>query len=181
MTNPEVVAVSKSPVHALSKQNESAIELLEGLGVKGDVHSGKFVKHRSRVKKDPTQPNLRQVHLIHSELFGELKDQGFELSPGMMGENITTIGIDLLALPTNALLRFGAEAEIRITGLRNPCSQLDGLKKGLMKATISRDGAGQLIRKAGVMGVVLKGGLVRPNDPIEILLPPEPHQPLEKV
>jgi MOSC domain-containing protein YiiM len=165
----------------MRKWNEQSIELLEGLGVKDDAHMGKTVKHRSRVAKDPLQPNLRQVHLIHSELHSELKEKGFQVSAGDMGENITTEGVDLLNLPQNTVLKIGSRSQIKITGLRNPCSQLDGIQPGLMKAVLARDESGQLVRKAGIMGVVLCGGAINVGDTIEIELPHLPHLKLEKV
>jgi len=176
-----VIAVSRSLGHTFSKPNEGSIRLLVGLGVEGDAHMGVTVKHRSRVAKDPTAPNLRQVHLIHAELMDELEAAGFRLAPGEMGENVTTRGVDLLALPTGARLRLGAEAVVEITGLRNPCRQLNDLQSGLMAATLDRDADGNLIRKAGIMGIVLAGGEVRPGDPIAVELPPEPRRGLEPV
>jgi MOSC domain-containing protein YiiM len=176
-----VVAVSSSGAHTMRKGNQTEIRLLTGLGVEGDAHTGTTVKHRSRVARDPTQPNLRQVHLIHTELHNELRGQGYDLVPGQMGENVTTEGIDLLGLPTGARLRLGDEAVIEITGLRNPCAQLDGIQPGLMAATLDRDADGNLIRKAGIMGIVIAGGVVRPGDAIAIDLPPTPHQPLAPV
>ncbi len=152
-----------------------------GLGVEGDAHLGKTVKHRSRVAVNPTQPNLRQVHLIHTELHDELRAAGFIVSPGEMGENITTRGIDLLALPTGTRLHLGDMAVVEVTGLRNPCVQLDRFQPGLMAAVLEHDAHGKLIRKAGVMGIVLAGGEVRPGDPIRIELPPAPHKPLDRV
>lgn len=144
-----VAAVSRSASHTMLKGNQAEIRLLEGLGVEDDAHAGVTVKHRSRVARDPTQPNLRQVHLIHGELHDELRAAGFDLAAGQMGENITTEGIDLLGLPTGARLRLGDEAVVEITGLRNPCAQLDGIQPGLMAATLDRDEQGNLIRKAG--------------------------------
>jgi hypothetical protein len=166
----QVVAVSRSGTHSLSKPSEVAIRLIAGIGVEGDAHAGPTVKHRSRVRRDPTQPNLRQVHLIHAELHDELRAAGYDLVPGQMGENITTRGIDLLGLPRGARLRLGPEAVIEVTGLRNPCSQLDGLQDGLMAATIGRDTAGNLVLKAGIMAIVLTGGLVRVADQIGVEL-----------
>jgi MOSC domain-containing protein YiiM len=139
------------------------------------------VKHRSRVARDPSRPNLRQVHLIHAELHEELRAAGFDLAPGQMGENITTKGVDLLGLPTGARLYLGDAAVVEITGLRNPCVQLDRLRPGLMAATLERDAGGHLVRKAGVMGIVLAGGDVSPGDPIRVELPPAPHRRLEPV
>jgi MOSC domain-containing protein YiiM len=165
----------------MRKLLEVSIRLLAGLGVEGDAHAGVTVKHRSRVAADPTQPNLRQVHLIHSELHDELRTQGFQVWAGEMGENITTRGLDLLALPVGACLRIGSEAILEITGLRNPCLQLDGLEPGLMQAVLDHDAHGNLIRKAGIMGVVIAGGLVRAGDEIHVELPPEPHRALERV
>ncbi len=176
-----VVAVSRSATHTLSKPAEPEIRLLEGLGVEGDAHAGVTVKHRSRVARDPSQPNLRQVHLIHAELFDELRSSGFDVAPGVMGENVTTIGIDLLDLPTGTRLRLGDEAVVEVTGLRNPCAQLDEIQPGLMKATLDRDAEGNLVRKAGVMAVVITGGVVRPDDPVAVALPARPHAPLVPV
>jgi MOSC domain-containing protein YiiM len=165
----------------MSKPNEGSIRLVEGLGVDGDAHLGVTVKHRSRVAKDPTVPNLRQVHLIHAELHDELRAHGFEMAPGEMGENVTTRGVDLLGLPTGTRLRLGGAAVVEVTGLRNPCRQLDGLHKGLMAATLDRDAAGNLVRKAGIMAVVIAGGEVRPGDGIAVDLPAVPHRKLEAV
>lgn len=176
-----VIAVSCSPTHTFSKPNQEGIRLLTGLGVEGDAHLGKTVKHRSRVARDPNQPNLRQVHLIHAEIHDELRAAGFVVSAGQMGENVTTRGIDLLGLPTGTRLRLGRTAVIEITGLRNPCAQLDALQPGLMAAVLSRDEHGSPIRKAGVMAIVLAGGEVRPDDQITVELPPGPHLPLGPV
>jgi len=176
-----VVAVSSSAAHTLSKPNQTSIRLLSGLGVAGDAHAGVTVKHRSRVARDPNQPNLRQVHLVHAELLAELRAAGFALSAGQMGENITTRGVDLLGLPTGTRLLFGAQAQVEVTGLRNPCQQLDRLQPGLMAATLDRDTDGTLIRKAGVMAIVLRDGEVRPGDPIRVEFPPPPHRALEPV
>ncbi|MEU5437550.1 MOSC domain-containing protein [Streptomyces sp. NPDC020719] len=176
-----VTAVSSNGEYAFTKPNRDSITLLPGLGVEGDVHAGVTVKHRSRVAQDPTQPNLRQVHLIHEELFGEVAEKGFEVRPGQLGENITTGGLDLLALPTGTLLRLGAEAVVEITGLRNPCAQIDNFQNGLLKQVVGRDETGTVVRKAGIMSVVRAGGVVRPGDPIEVELPAEPHRPLERV
>lgn len=176
-----ILAVASSPRHRFSKPPTDAITLLEGLGVEGDAHAGVTVRHRSRVARNPAAPNLRQVHLIHAELFAELAPQGFTLAPGDMGENITTSGIDLLALPVGTILRLGETAEIAVTGLRNPCLQLDRFAPGLMQATLGRDAEGNLVRKAGIMATVRRGGIVRPGDPIAITLPPPPHRYLGPV
>lgn len=176
-----VVAVNRSEAHTFSKLNQASIKLLTGLGVEGDSHMGKTVKHRSRVAVDPNQPNLRQVHLIHSELHEELQAAGFAVSAGQMGENITTRGIDLLSLPTSTKLYIGKTVVIELTGLRNPCAQLDRFQSGLMAAVLGRDEQGKLIRKAGVMGIVVVGGKVNPGDSICIELPPQPYQPLDRV
>jgi MOSC domain-containing protein YiiM len=176
-----VVAVSCSSSHTFSKQNQLSIRILAGLGVEGDAHAGRTVKHRSRVAKDPTQPNLRQVHLLHSELHEELRAQGFAVSAGAMGENITTRGIDLLALPFGTRLHIGVAAVIEVTGLRNPCVQIDRFQTGMMAAVLGRDAAGRLIRKAGVMSIVLAGGDVYVDDAIRVVLPAAPHRHLEPV
>lgn len=176
-----VTAVSLSAAHTMAKPNQDAIFLATGLGVQGDAHSGATVKHRSRVARDPDQPNLRQVHLIHAELHDELRTKGFVVVPGQMGENITTRGVDLLHLPGGTRLHLGVNAMVEITGLRNPCTQLDGIQPGLMQAVLDRDADGNLVRKAGIMGIVLCDGIVRPGDAIRVERPPEPHQPLMPV
>ncbi|MFF4520313.1 MOSC domain-containing protein [Streptomyces bluensis] len=176
-----VTAVSSNGEYSFTKPSRPSIRLLAGLGVEGDVHAGVTVKHRSRVAQDPTQPNLRQVHLIHEELFTEVGGAGFAVNPGDLGENITTSGIDLLGLPTGALLLIGDEAVVEVTGLRNPCVQIDGFQDGLLKQVVFRDEAGNLIRKAGIMSVVRVGGVVRPGDPITVELPDGPHRPLDRV
>jgi MOSC domain-containing protein YiiM len=177
----QVLAVHRSSSHSFSKHPEESLRLVAGLGVEGDAHAGERVKHRSRVARDPSAPNLRQVHLLHAELFDELVERGHAVFPGDLGENLTTRGIDLLALPTGALLRIGAEALLEITGLRNPCSQIDRFQAGLTAAVLDRDAQGGLVRKAGVMAVVREGGEVRPGDPIVVQGAPEPHRPLQPV
>jgi MOSC domain-containing protein YiiM len=176
-----VIAVSRSQTHTFSKLNQESIRLLAGLGVEGDAHAGERVQHRSRVARDPTQPNLRQVHLIQAELHDELSVAGFTVLAGQMGENITTRGVDLLQLPSRTRLHLGAIAVVEVTGLRNPCLQLDHFQSGLMAAVLAHDDRGTLIRKAGIMAIVLVGGDVRPGDPLLVELPPEPHRPLEVV
>jgi MOSC domain-containing protein YiiM len=178
---PQVLAVHASDVHGFSKFAEPSVRLLAGLGVEGDTHAGRTVQHRSRVARDASAPNLRQVHLLHAELFDELVDAGFAVFPGDLGENITTRGIDLLALPTGTRLRLGAEAIVELTGLRNPCSQIDRFQKGLMAATLARDAHGALVRKAGVMSIVVSGGEVRAGDAIHIELPAGEPRRLEPV
>jgi len=155
--------------------------LLVGLGVEGDAHCGKTVKHRSRVKQDPTQPNLRQVHIIHAELFEELAEKGFTVAPGQIGENITTRGLNLLALPVDTELHIGPSAIVTLTGLRNPCAQLDRFQSGLMSALLDRKPDGTVVRKAGVMGVVAAGGSISPGDVVTVKLPAVPHHALERV
>ncbi|NED94739.1 MOSC domain-containing protein [Phytoactinopolyspora alkaliphila] len=176
-----VTSVSKSATHEFSKDTHTSIRLLTGLGVEGDAHAGITVKHRSRVARDPSQPNLRQVHLIHAELFDEVAAAGHTVRPGDLGENITTTGIDLLGLPTGTLLHIGDEAVVEVTGLRNPCTQIDGFQAGLLKEVVHRDGDGNVVRKAGIMSVVVAGGEVRPGDQVRAVLPAEPHRPLERV
>ncbi|NWH08606.1 MAG: MOSC domain-containing protein [Alphaproteobacteria bacterium] len=176
-----VTAVCRSETHAFSKLCVEVITLLMGQGVEGDAHCGERVKHRSRVAADPTQPNLRQVHLIHEELHRELITKGFRVGPGILGENITTRGVALLNLPRGTRLTLGSEAVVEVTGLRNPCKQLDDYQTGLMSAVLDRTPQGELIRKAGVMGIVIRGGLVRPGDTIGITLPDGPFEKLERV
>jgi MOSC domain-containing protein YiiM len=178
---PHVVALHRSATHTFSKYPEDEVVLVAGLGIEGDAHSGATVRHRSRVKRDPTQPNLRQVHLLHAELFDELVERGFAVFPGDLGENVTTRGVDLLALPTGTRLALGSGAVVELTGLRNPCAQIDRFQRGLMEAVLDHGPAGELIRKSGVMAVVLQGGPVRAGDEIRVELPPGPHQPLQPV
>ncbi|GAA1222551.1 MOSC domain-containing protein [Kitasatospora nipponensis] len=179
--NGTVTAVSSNSEYSFTKPNRAGITLLAGLGVAGDVHAGVTVKHRSRVAQDPTQPNLRQVHLIHEELFAEVAEEGFRVTPGDLGENITTRGVDLLGLPVGTLLRIGDEAVLEVTGLRNPCLQIDAFQDGLLKRVVGRDEAGNIVRKAGIMSVVRVGGVVRPGDRLTVVLPDEPHRPLDRV
>jgi hypothetical protein len=176
-----VLALAADAEHRFSKPSREQIELVAGLGVRGDAHMGGTVRHRSRVARDPEQPNLRQVHLIHAELHDELRAKGFDIGPGAMGENITTQGLDLLGLPVGTVLKLGECAILALTGLRNPCRQLDDHRHGLLSAVLDRDPEGGLIRKAGVMAVVLHGGTVRAGDTITAALPPGPHIPLDRV
>jgi len=176
-----VTAVSSNGEYSFTKPNRDSITLLAGLGVEGDVHAGVTVKHRSRMAQDPTQPNLRQVHLIHEELFAEVDTAGFRVAPGELGENITTSGIDLLGLPVGTVLHIGDDAVVEVTGLRNPCRQIDAFQDGLLKQVVGRDDAGNIVRKAGIMSVVKEGGVVRPGDLIKVELPDEPHRPLDRV
>ena len=176
-----VVAVSRSAGHTFGKRTHPSIRLLAGLGVEDDAHLGVTVQHLHRIARDPTQPNLRQVHLIHAELHDELSAVGFVIAAGEMGENITTRGIDLLDLPTGTRLRLGDQAIVELTGLRNPCVQLDRFQPGLMAAVLDHDEQGALVRKSGVMSVVVASGEVKTGDPITVELPPEPHSRLAVV
>lgn len=179
--SPRVIAVHTKATHAFSKQQASAVELLAGHGVVGDAHCGVTVKHRSRVARDPMQPNLRQVHLLHQELLEELATRGFDVAPGQMGENITTAGLPLLALAEGTIIRLGRDATICITGLRNPCAQIENFKPGLLAAVLDRAPDGTLIRKAGVMAIVLHSGTVEAGDSITVLKNPQPYIPLRPV
>lgn len=174
-------AVAAHGLHGFSKPLQPEIRLLAGLGVEGDAHCGTTVKHRSRVAVDPTQPNLRQVHLLHAELFDELMARGFTVGPGNLGENVTTRGLDLLGLPVGAKLYLGAEAVVEVTGLRNPCSQIEAYQTGLLAAVLDRTADGTLVRKAGIMGIVLEGGIVRPGDAVRVGLPDGPWRKLDRV
>ena len=176
-----VVSISRDGAHRFSKQPVEAIRLIEGLGVEGDAHLGETVQHRSRVAVDPSQPNLRQVHLLAAELLEELCGQGFGVSPGDLGENIMTHGIDLISLPCGTLLHLGEEAVVQVTGLRNPCGQIEEFRPGMLKAVIYRSLTGALVRKAGVMGIVLQGGEIFAGDDVRVELPPEPYLSLECV
>ena len=173
-----VLAVHRSSTHSFSKFAEDSITLVVGLGIAGDAHAGATVQHRSRVRRDPAAPNLRQVHLLQSELFDELLEDGHAVLPGDLGENVTTRGLDLLALPAGTVLGLGEEAEVELTGLRNPCSQIDRFQPGLSAKVLDRDANGGLVRKAGVMAVVRRGGLVRAGDRVHVSLPDAPHLPL---
>lgn len=175
-----VTAVSRSAVHEFTKPNVDWIALVAGLGVQGDAHFGETVQHLVRVREDPTKPNRRQVHLMHGELHDELNARGFAVGPGEMGENITTRGLDLLRLPLGTLLHIGGEAVVELTGLRTPCKQIERFRAGLL-AAVSQDANGNLFFKSGIMGVILKGGVVKAGDAIRVELPPEPHQKLGKV
>ncbi len=175
-----VVAVHRSPTHSFHKLSCERITLITGQGVAGDAHCGVTVKHRSRVRQNPHQPNLRQIHLIHHELYQTLNTQGFGLNLGELGENISTQGIDLLGLPRHTRLTIG-NTVIEVTGLRNPCQQLNDFKPGLMNAVLDTDAQGNLIRKAGIMGIVIQGGIIRKVDRISVHLPSLPHLPLERV
>lgn len=179
--DPIVTAVSRGATHTFSKPPHESIRLLAGQGVEGDAHLGATVRHRSHAARDAELPNLRQVHLIHAELHDELRARGFDVSAGQMGENLTTRGLDLLGLPTGTRLHLGASAVVEVTGLRSPCAQLDNFLPGLMAAVLDRDADGNLIRKAGIMGIVLESGEVFPTDPIRIELPSEPFEPLRPV
>jgi hypothetical protein len=176
-----VVAVSRSGMHTFSKVLQPRIRLVAGLGVDGDAHQGVTVKHRSRVARDPTQPNLRQVHLIHAELYDELALRGFVVNPGEMGENVTTRGVDLLGLPRGTRLRLGQTAVVELTGLRNPCAQIDRFQPGLLAEVVGRNEAGEIVRKSGVMSVVIRDGVVEAGDSIVVELPEEPYRGLEVV
>ena len=197
MPTPRVIAVSRDEVHRFSKLPVESITLVAGLGVLGDAHAGALVQHLSRVRRDPNQPNLRQVHLIHSEVFDDARAMGYELGPGDLGENVLTSDLDLLGLPTGTLLDLGGPV-VRLTGLRNPCAQINGFRTGLLKVVLSRaDGTptdepapstgspesatAPVIRKAGVMAVVVRGGEVRPGHAISVTLPDSPHRPLDPV
>ena len=178
---PAVLAVHRDSAHRFSKVSGAVLTLQRGLGVVGDAHAGVTVQHRSRVAADPTQANLRQVHLMHAELFEELRGQGFDVGPGQLGENITTSGVDLLSLPRGARLHIGATAVVDVTGLRNPCVQIDAFRPGLLRAVVQRGPDGSLVRKAGIMAVVATSGDIAPGDAVTVHLPEGPHEPLDRV
>jgi len=176
-----VTAVGADSAHRFSKQPKTSIELVTGEGVVGDAHRGVTVKHRSRVAADPDQPNLRQVHLLHCELFEGLSTDGFDVSPCDLGENITTRGLDLLGLSRGTQLMIGPAVVLEVTGLRNPCSQIEAFQPGLLSAVLGKRADGTIIRKAGIMAIVVCGGTVTPGDTIGVRLPDGPHVPLERV
>ena len=177
----EVICVAAHTSHTFSKTPAKEIHILKGLGVEGDAHCGVTVKHRSRVAANPNQPNLRQVHLFAAEMLDELAVGGFYVQPADLGENITTRGVDLIHLPLGTRLQIGEDVRLEITGLRNPCKQIDNFQNGLMQAVLGRDEAGNLLLRAGVMAIVLEGGNVRLGDKIHVDLPPLPHRKLERV
>jgi MOSC domain-containing protein YiiM len=179
-TAARVVSVHASAVHGFSKPAVEEVVLVEGVGVEGDAHAGVTVQHRSRVAADPSQPNVRQVHLIHAELFDLLREAGHDVAPGDLGENLTTRGLDLLALPVGTRLTVG-DAVVTVTGLRNPCQQINDFRPGLLKQVLRRGDDGEVVRLAGVMGIVSRGGSVRPGDPVDVVLPAPPHLPLTRV
>ncbi|MFI1696536.1 MOSC domain-containing protein [Streptomyces galilaeus] len=177
-----VAAVSSNEVYSFSKPNRDSITLLTGLGVEGDVHAGETIRHQFRMTYEPDLPNLRQVHLMHEELFDELSRKGFQVSAGQLGENITTRAVDLLGLPTGTLLHLGEQAVLEVTGLRNPCSKINDFRKGMLAEVFAMDPeSGEFTFKSGVMAVVRRGGVVRPNDSIRVEPPAPPHRPLERV
>lgn len=178
---PKVIAVQRSDSHTFSKPAAESVTLVAGIGVEGDAHSGPLVKHRSRVAKDPDQPNLRQVCLFTQEMLDLVAERGFDVAPGDLGENLTTAGIDLFALPTGTVLRLGDEAMIVLTGLRNPCGQINGFQEGLLGELRTKDADGETVRRGGVMSMVVNGGVVRPGDTIEIALPPGDPIPMQRV
>jgi MOSC domain-containing protein YiiM len=177
----KVIAVASAPTHQLAKRPATEICLLPGLGVAGDAHAGRTTQHQSQIRKDPTKPNLRQVHLIHAELFDELAAHGFHVSASELGENITTSGIDLLGLPRGTRLLLGSDAVVEVTVLRTPCRQLEAFMPGLPQALLGKDADGELLQKPGVMAIVLTGGAVRTNDVIRVQPPTEPHVKLRPV
>ncbi|WP_432103883.1 MOSC domain-containing protein [Streptomyces sp. bgisy091] len=177
-----VTAVSSDPAYGFSKPCRASVTLLAGLGVEGDVHAGRTIRHQFRMTYEPDLPNLRQVHLMHEELFDELALKGYSVAPGELGENITTRGLDLLSLPTGTLLHLGEQAVVEVTGLRNPCSKINDFRPGLLTEMFALDPAsGDFTFKSGIMAVVRTGGPVRPEDTVAVELPPGPHRPLERV
>jgi MOSC domain-containing protein YiiM len=176
-----VVAVSRDAQHRFGKEVVAEVELLAGLGIRGDAHAGTTVQHLGRVARDPAQPNLRQVHLLSVESHAEMRAQGFDVGPGELGENVTTRGVDLLGLPRGTLLHLGDDAVVEVTGLRNPCAQIDAFRPGLLRAVLRRDVDGAVVRRAGIMGVVQRAGVVRAGDAVGVVLPLGPHHPLERV
>ncbi len=178
---PTVIAVHRSGSHTFSKPTVDEVTFVAGIGVDGDAHSGPLVKHRSRVAKNPDQPNLRQVCLFTQEMLGLVAERGFAVAPGDLGENVTTLGIDLFALPTGTVLRLGDEAMIVLTGLRNPCGQINGFQEGLLGELRTKDGDGETVCRGGVMSMVVNGGVVRAGDAIEVSLPPGDPIPMQRV
>lgn len=176
-----VVGVSRDSEHRFSKAAVDSIRVIEGFGVEGDAHAGKTIQHLHPMRLDPTRPNLRQVHLIQFELYDELRDLGYDVSPGQLGENVTTRGVDLLALPQRTRLQVGPDAVLEVTGLRSPCHQINDFRPSLLKQVIHTEEDGTVVRRTGVMSIVLTGGPIRPDDTITVVLPDGDHTPLEVV
>jgi MOSC domain-containing protein YiiM len=172
--NGTVLAVSVDGKHRFSKMSRLSITLTSGHGIEGDAHSGPFVRHRYLARRDPKAPNLRQVHLIPSELFDALRTSGFDVCPGDLGENIATVGLNLESLPLGTMLHLGASATLELTGLRTPCVLIDRFKSGLKDRL--QDGGPRF--RAGVMAIVTEGGEVSCGDRIRAVLPAPPHLPL---
>jgi len=179
--NAYVLGVSRDSAHNFSKPPVTSIRVIEGLGVEGDAHAGRTIQHLGRMRSDPTLPNLRQVHLIHAELHDELRALGYDVNPGELGENVTTRGLDLLGLPQHTRLHIGPDAILEVTGLRSPCQQINTYTPGLLKEVIQTHEDGSIIRKTGIMTVVVTTGGIHPGDPIAVHLPDGPHLPLEVV
>lgn len=177
MTHPKVVAVACDSKHNIIKPVQAHITLIAGWGVEGDAHAGETIQHRYDKRRNPTAPNLRQIHLMHAELFDHMADQGMTVRPGQMGENITTRDIDILSLPQGTRLKLG-NAVIELTGLRNPCKYLNTIAPGLMKACLAKHKDGTPFPQSGVMGMIIAGGIVKAGDAIEIVLPEKPHHRL---
>jgi len=170
---PRVIAVAAKPEPGVGKVLREVITLVAGHGVEGDYHAGPFVRHRSRAARAPDLPNRRQVHLIHAELFDEVAALGIDVRPGQMGENITTRGLALMDLSPGTRLHLGSIAVVEITGCRNPCNQLDAIDPRLLPEVARKAADGTIARRAGIMGIVVQGGPVRPGDPIHVEVPAE--------
>ena len=178
MSTATVIAVASDKEHNFSKVTKPVITLIAGFGVEGDAHAGKTVQHLWDKERTPDAPNLRQVHLVHEEIFTELAEQGFNVSPGDIGENIVTRGIDLLKFPLGTLLEFESGAVVELTGLRDPCRKINKIQDGLIHKFVYKNDEGKRSVKSGVMSIVLKGGEIRPKDSITVILPDSPHEPL---
>ena len=167
-----VAGVFVSGGHTFSKSERYSVTLLQGLGIEGDAHCGSTVQHLSDRKKNSTRSNLRQLHLIQSELIEELNATGFDVRPGDLGENITTGQIDLPALPQGTLLRIGDTAVVEITGLRTPCFKIERFRKGLRSAVTEHRHGGPATLKGALMAIVVAGGVVNRDDRIGVIIPP---------
>lgn len=174
---PHVIGVHVGSAHTFSKTSQDVIRLIENHGVEGDAHAGSCDQHLFHIRRFGEQPNLRQVHLIQAEFFDEVAEKEHVVRSGELGENITTRSVDLLNLPTGTRLQLGRDAIIELTGLRNPCHQIDQFQEGLLQHCKEATPNG-VVRKAGVMAIVLHGGDVKANDRIMVDLPAGPHRPL---
>lgn len=175
-----VLAVSADRGHRFRKMPQRDILLVEGHGVEGDAHAGPFVRHRYLARRQPRLPNLRQVHLIPSALFGTLRRCGYEIGAGGLGENVTTAGLNLEEMPLGTRILLGQTASVELIGLRTPCVLIDRFRSGLKQHLLAFAKTGPAFR-CGVMGVVRTGGRVAAGDVARVVLPSPPVRALPPI